>query len=300
MRGTRQIRVATFATAATLLVAAALFVVLRQAGERADAATARASGKTIRIVSRTFKLSRADEKQRLTVRCPGRRFPYGGGMRSSPGPGAGGEGAYPHSYERLGVQGGWHVTAVLYDPTARSTNARKVKLQVACARWLGHVTPPHTTVYVKPGQTRSAVATCPGRRHLISGGFQRTDFVSRGGNFVTESHAISSKSWLVSGQAFGRFGGELTAIAYCLRSKRPLVKQVSASTPVARGSAGTVTTPPCPPSRRLVSGGFAGVPGSLFLTDGAFNANGSWSSTAYNHFGPATATLTAYGYCMKR
>ena len=252
------------------------------------------------IATKTFRMGGADQKRRLTVRCPGSKVPLGGGMRTTPGPGEGGEGAYPHSYERLGVQSGWHVTAVLYDPSGRSTTPRSVKLQVACAskRRVGHVTPPHTTKYVKPGQEKQAVARCPGRRHLIGGGFQRTDFVSRGGNYVTESRAISSKAWRVVGHAFGRFGGELTAIAYCVHSKHPLLKEVSASTGVPTGNAATVNTPPCPRKRRLAFGGFSSSPwGSLFLTDGAFNRNGSWSSSAYNNFGPS-GTLTAYGYCL--
>ncbi len=108
-------------------------------------------------------------------------------------------------------------------------------LQVACARKQKHVTPPHRTVFVSPGQTKTAVATCPGRRHLFGGGFQRTDFTARGGDYVTESRAISAKSWSVTGRAFGGFGGELTAIAYCWRSKKPLLTEVSGSTSVGTG-----------------------------------------------------------------
>jgi hypothetical protein len=153
-------------------------------------------------------------------------------------------------------------------------------------------------VFVKPGETRTAVATCPGRRHLFSGGFQRTDFISTGGDFVTESRAISSKSWSVTGHAFGAFGGELTAIAYCWRSRGPLLTEISGTTTVQQDAFGTATTPSCPRGR-LVSGGFSTTPaGSSLLTDGMFNPDGSWSASARNHFGPA-ATLTAYGYCMK-
>src|SRR5258708_25515879 len=55
---------------------------------------------------------------------------------------------------------------------------------------------PYTTLFrSNPGQTKTAVATCPGRRQLFGGGFQRTDFVARGGDYITDSHAISSKSW---------------------------------------------------------------------------------------------------------
>ena len=258
-----------------------------------------AEGRKVSMATKTFKMGGPDQKRRLVVRCPGgRSVPYGGGMKSSPLPGGDGEGAYPHSYERLGVQGGFHVTAVLYDPVHRSTQKRRIQLQVKCGRRLGHTTPPHRTEYVRPGQTKKVVATCPGRRHLIGGGFQRTDFVSRGGNYVTESRAISSRSWRVTASAFGGFGGEITAIAYCIRSKRPLVRAVKASTSISQGGFGAATTPRCPGKRKLIWGGFATDPwGSLFFHNGYFTKRGRWASNAYNNFGPS-ATLTSYGYCL--
>jgi hypothetical protein len=143
------------------------------------------------------------------------------------------------------------------------------------------------------------IATCPGRRQLFSGGFQRTDFTSQGGNYVTQSRAISSKSWAVTGSAFGSFGGELTAIAYCLRSKKPLLQEVSAQTTIAARTLGTAKTPDCPGGRRLTVGGFSTFPEkAVFFTDGMFNVDGSWSASGFNNFGPA-AILTAYGYCLK-
>ena len=302
-----------------LLVAGSLFAIVlalfaqHLLGGRADAATAGASestaagakqpvattaGRGVRMVTRKFKMSRPNQKRRLVVRCPNNRWPMGGGVKTNPPLSAGGEGVYPHSYERLGVQGGFHTTPVLWDPTPRNTQRRTVKLQVMCGRKLGKVTPPHSTKYVKPGKTKTVIATCPGRRHLFGGGFQRTDFISRGGNFVTESHAISSKSWKVVAHAFGNFGGEITAIAYCVRSRRPLLSEVSASTTIARGQVGTARTPPCPGKRRLVYGGFTSSPsGSMFMADGHFKRDGSWSTSAFNNFGP-TATLTAHGYCL--
>ncbi len=257
-----------------------------------------AGAKAVTYVHRSFQLSGANQKRRLSVRCPRRLNPLGGGVASSPSPADDGEGVYPHSFERLGVQNGFHSTVVLFDPSGRETTARNVTLAVACRHGHRKVTPPHTTVYVNPGQTKTAVATCPGRRHLFGGGFQRTDFVARGGDYVTESRAISSKSWSVTGHAFGGFGGELTAIAYCWRSKKPLLTEVSASTTIQAGAFGGVTTPSCPRGH-LVYGGFSSSPaGSLLLADGTFSSNGGWMSSARNQFGP-TATFTAYGYCLK-
>jgi hypothetical protein len=284
------------APASVLIVLLAGLLAASALGSGAHTSKARVSG-SVTLRSKSFTLNRPDQKQRLTVGCPGKSRPLGGGMTSSPPPSAGGEGVYPHSYERLGVQRGWHVTAVLFDPDHRSTQARNVTLQVACGPRLGHVTPPHKTKYVKPGQTKKVVATCPGRRHLFSGGFQRTDFISRGGNYVIESRAISDKSWRVVGHAFGGFGGELTAIAYCARSKRPMITEVSNSTSLAPG-VGSVTTPSCPPGTRMTAGGFSSNGStSTFLTNGMINQDGTWSAAGYN-FGSG-ATLSAYGYCLR-
>jgi hypothetical protein len=287
------------ALALALLACVALLLVRFTGGS--DAAShpkAHASG-SITYKQKTFSISGANAKRRLVVRCPGRLVPLGGGMTSSPLPAADGEGIYPHSYERLGVQHGYHSTVVLFDPSPSSTESRNVTLQVACARKQRHVTPPHKTVYVSPGQTKTAVATCPGRRHLFGGGFQRTDFTARGGDYITESRAISDKSWSVTGRAFGQFGGELTAIAYCWRSKKPLLTEVASSpTTVGQGRFATATTPPCPVGR-LVFGGFSSSPaGSILLTNGVINGDGSWSASGMNHFGPS-GSITAYGYCLK-
>jgi hypothetical protein len=278
------------------LLAVVVLALLSSAATDARKGSARV-WRSVTVVQRSFQLTRPDQKQRLTVRCPGRLKPLGGGMNSYPPPGPSGEGAYPHSYERLGRQHGWHVSAVLFDPDHRSTRTRTVTLQVACGRRLGHVTPPHTSKYVKPGRTRTAIARCPGRRKLFAGGFQRTDFVSAGGNYVTASHAISGRAWMVRAHAFGQFGGRITAIAYCTRSRRPLLTTVGATTSLGPG-VGTATTPACPPGTRMTAGGFS-TNGSttVFLTNGMLNPDGTWSASGYNW--DSGASLTAYGYCLR-
>ena len=295
---TRKSSFHTLPTALGLLVVLLVAVLAGTAfGSGAHSSKAKVA-KSVTIRHKTFTMTRPDEKRRLTVGCPGKQRPLGGGMTSSPPPSAGGEGAYPHSYERLGVQRGWHVTAVLYDPDHRSTQSRNVTMQVVCGPRLGHVTPPHKTKFVKPGQTKTVIATCPGRRHLFSGGFQRTDFISRGGNYVIESRAISSKSWKVVAHAFGQFGGEITAIAYCTRSKRPLVSEISNSISLGPGY-GTTTTPACPPGTRMTAGGFSSNGSTTtFLTNGIINQDGTWSASGYNW--GSGATLTGYGYCLRR
>ena len=256
------------------------------------------SAGALTLASQTYQLSGADTKQRLTVRCPGKRaLPYSGGMLTDP-LGPNGEGVYPHSYERLGVQRGWHVTPVLYAPTQQRSVSRSVTLQVVCGPRLGPVSSPHNTVFVSPGQTRTATATCPKGNRLLAGGFQRTNFVTRGGNYVTESRAASDRSWQVSGGAFGNFGGELTAIAYCLKSGGPLISEVDSQTELPVGESATTTTPACSPGSSMVGGGFSTTPsGPALVSSAYFNNDGSWAATAYNEFGPDT-TLSAQAYCM--
>lgn len=251
------------------------------------------------VKSNTFTVSRPDEKPRSTVGCPGGKtvIPLGGGMMSSPSPGTDGEGIYPHSYERLGAQSGWHVTPVLYDPSPGSTTPRTVTLQVICGPKTSTVVAARRTVYVQPGESASASITCPGKRRLFGGGFQRTNFVTRGGNYVTSSRATSEKTWTVTGSAFGNFGGEMTAIAYCRASGKRLVTEVSSTTAVETGEYGVAATPACPGNRVLVSGGFSTFPStSSLFADGYIDAAGGWSAGIYNAFGPTTH-VTAYGYC---
>src|SRR3954447_11319642 len=120
----------------------AVLLAQRLFGGADTTATAKKRGSGVTLATKTYTLDQPDQKQRLTVTCPGRKIPFGGGMSSNPPPTQGtGEGVYPHSYERLGVQHGYHVTAVLYDPSRGNSTPRDVTLQVLCGTKLGHMTP---------------------------------------------------------------------------------------------------------------------------------------------------------------
>jgi hypothetical protein len=255
--------------------------------------------RSLSLRSKTFSMTSGNEVRRLTVLCSGKRYPIGGGMIGSPGPSAEREGVYPHSYERLGVQRGWHINPVLIDPDLTGTTPRQVTLQVMCGRGLVPHSSPHKTVFVRPGETKSAVARCPKRTKVFSGGFQRADFRTPSGSFPIESRAVGARSWRVTGRAFGAFGGEITAIAYCSRDKEAKVKTVKRTTSIAFNQFSEATTPRCPRGRRLIAGGFSanGTTGA-FSDGGHFNNNGTWTAGAFGFFGPAPS-YTAYGYCAR-
>jgi len=272
-------------------------------GERVRGNDAEVGGKgplrSLRLVSKTTTLTTGDEVRRETVSCPTGSFPMGGGMFGTPAPNpVTREGAYPHSYERLGVQRGWHINPVLIDPDRSSVTPRTVTIQTLCGRGLAPTASPHKTVFVKPGQTKVAVARCPKGTNLYSGGFQRADFRTPSGSYPTESRAVGN-AWQVTGRAFGAFGGEITSIAYCSPDKEAKVKTVSASTPVLLSQFAEATTPACPAGTKLVAGGFSSEGSTTLFSDGGhFNPAGSWTAGAFGYFGPASS-FTAYGYCAK-
>jgi hypothetical protein len=257
----------------------------------------------VQLVTKSFKMSAPDQLTRHEVLCPGGKYPIGGGMLASPEPGADGEGIYPHSYERLGAQRGFHISAVLFDPTWASTTPRNITIQTVCARGQIPQNPtPHKTVFILPGQTKSAIARCPKGQQLITGGFQRTNFGSDGGDYVTESRAVGTNAWGVTGSAYigsgTTGGGELTAIAYCSKAKGPILTEV-ASTPVAVPSSmnAAATTPTCPEGLRLTTTGFTVDSRNAFYAGNSLNDDGTTTANAFGYFGPAN--LTAYGYCQR-
>jgi hypothetical protein len=252
------------------------------------------------LATQTYRLNRPDTAPRLEAICPGGKSPVGGGMSQSPGVGSDGEGIYPHSYERLGAQLGYHISVVVLDPSPAQTTTRTVTVQTVCGKGVIPATPtPHKTVWVRTGQTKTVTARCPKGQFLVSGGFQRTNFRSDGGDYITESRAASPKAWTVSGSAYGPTGqGELTAIAYCARMKKPMLTEVSSSpAPVGAGQVGSATTSACPKGKRLVAGGFSsGGSSNAFFADGTMNSKSTFTTRSYGFFGPVSS-LTSYGYC---
>jgi hypothetical protein len=251
------------------------------------------------MATQSFHLSKPDTAPRLETMCPGGRYPVGGGMISDPPVGSDGDGVYPHSYERLGAQRGFHVSVVVFDPSPAQTTSRDVTVQALCGFGVIPATPtPHKTVYLRPGQSKTVTARCPTGQFLVSGGFQRTDWRSDGGDYVTESKAAGPKAWTVSGHAYGVGSGELTAIAYCARMSKPKLTEVaSPPVPVGSNQLAATTTAACPAGKRLVTGGFSsGGSTNAFFAEGTINQSNTFTARSYGFFGPVSG-LTAYGYC---
>jgi hypothetical protein len=192
---------------------------------------------------------------------------------------------------------------VLFDSTWASTAPRNITIQALCARGQFPQNPtPHKTVFILPGQTKSAVARCPKGQQLITGGFQRTNFASDGGDYVTESRAVGTNAWGVTGSAYigsgTTGGGELTAIAYCSKAKGPILTEVASTpVPVAHGMNAAATTPSCPSGLELTTTGFSLDSRNAFYAGNSLNDDGTTTANAFGYFGPAN--LTSYGYCQR-
>ncbi len=267
-----------------------------------------ASAATAKIVtkSKTFTSSTPDQtNQRYEVYCPKGSRPLGGGMFATPPVQANGNGVYPTSSERLGKQEGWHMTVVQH-----GGGTYQVTLQVYCDKsFKGDIDPVEKVLgfTAGPGETKTVDARCSGKKKLVSGGFLTSQFFSPAfgggpngkGVYVTESHAIDNRTWRVTAQGVpgGGKGGDFNPIAYCLKSKKPLLKQVSSAPPAIAGvgSLATATAPACPKKDPLAVGGFS-APKEVRVFDTGFNGS-AWRVSGLGFLGGGG--VTAYAYCFK-
>src|SRR5215203_2260681 len=126
--------------------------------------------------SSIVSMHRADEKSRFETHCPDATSPLGGGWVNTKPLASDGAGLYPHSYERLGVQGGFHVTATYIDRSNRDQSPRRrAETQVVCGHGLVPTAAPHETIFITREGTGTVTAHCPEDTELFSGGFQRTN-----------------------------------------------------------------------------------------------------------------------------
>jgi hypothetical protein len=282
-----------------LLVALIGFAVLGAAGAPAKKPKAKVKNPGHLVTAtQTYHLDKVDDRQRMTVSCPGGKEPFGGGFLTSPTPELG-QGVYPNSYERLGQQGGYHITANLINPVKTEVVPKDVTLQVVCGKKIGPLGSPHSFANLGPGDgPKTVTAKCPKKQSLIGGGYQQTNGVTDGGVIATESHRVSTRSWQVVAYDPGGFAGTAVSIGYCVRSKKSLVTELSGSVTIPQRGTDTATTPPCPAGRQLVFSGFSAPSnGSIRFLGVGFNPDGSTSATGFNAGAPAT--LTAYSYCLR-
>ena len=240
--------------------------------------------------------------------CPDGTYPLGGGMFNATRLGDDGEGIYPHSYERLGVQSGFHVTATLIDPstgTKRAGAAACFRLSAARAGPDRLAARDDLRQAPRDGDRDRSLSRGDAtlRRRLPAHQLHYPGVVGYGGikfggNYITESRAVGTTAWRVSAGAVDQDGGELTAIAHCADDRVSL----SRSSPPRPRSTRARRVSDHPALSTRAGAGRGGLRASAARTtpssrEGYFTRKGTWATTGYGWF--ASAELTAYGYCLK-
>jgi hypothetical protein len=269
------------------------------------------------IATKTFTSTTPDQtNQRYEVYCPKGTRPFGGGVTATPPVSPNGNGVFPTSSERLGKQEGWHITVVQHGP-----GTYQVKLQVLCRKFKGNIDPVENVLgfTAGAGETQTITATCPKKQKLISGGFLTSQFFSPAfgggpngkGVYITESRAVGNNAWRVTAKGVpgGGKGGTFNPIAYCFKSKKPLLKEVASPPAIVLpatqgvtgapipGSTATATTPACTKKHPLGLGGYsAPADGSVEAFDTTFSSSSTWSTSGAPFLGGGP--ITAYAYCM--
>jgi hypothetical protein len=173
---------------------------------------------------------------------------------------------------------------------------------------LTEVAAPVTIGSTARSEARS-VATCPGKSHAVSGGFQIPAF--SGGIFVypTANALADKRSWGVTGVrsgADGPAGQAVTAFAYCAKGKKgtPTRSASTTATSAPVDVVPSVTTPSCKKPRKPLGGGFlapyadsGGSRETIFVTESQ-RLGRTWKATGFVLGSSGLAlNLTALGYC---
>ncbi|MGZ5419422.1 MAG: hypothetical protein ACXWES_02760 [Solirubrobacterales bacterium] len=289
-------RLAIAAAATAVALAAALLAATAIAGYGPQLKPGLKSRTALIVSSATINGS--DNPERYEVFCPRGLRPLGGGMLTDSQPDAAG-GAFPVSSERLGQQDAWHTTVA----QVGRKGGTPVTIQALCQRYSGNIDPvqhfikSQTYRNVDPGETKQFTEKCPRGKRIISGGYLTSQLFTGNGVYVTESRMASQRSWTVSATGVvGGNGGQVSPIAYCRRSKKPLVTEVqSAPATATPAAAATAAAPDCPGSKHLITGGYSAPP-TVRIFEGGFRGPDTWVASAAAYTG--AGDVIAFGYCL--
>jgi hypothetical protein len=251
------------------------------------------------LIASSATINGSDNPERYEVFCPRGLRPLGGGMLTDSQPNGPDSGAFPVSSERLGQQDAWHTTVA---QVGRGVGT-PVTIQAFCQRYSGNVVPVQHFIKspsyknVDQGQTKQFTETCPRGKRIISGGYLTSQLFTGKGIYVTESRMATQHSWTVSATGVpGGSGGQVSPIAYCRRSKKPLVTEVKSPPATATPAAvATAATPDCPGSKHLITGGYSAPP-SVRIFEAGFRGPDTWIASASAYTG--AGDVIALGYCL--
>lgn len=169
-------------------------------------------------------------------------------------------------------------------------------------------------VFIAAQSPGVAIATCPGDRRAIAGGFASPGFSANGPRVVTlTSKRVGMSQWRVEGFNITDAGGSspqnspgtLIAYAYCVDNPPKIFTRSKRVDAGVMGTPKTVTVK-CPHGMRAVSGGFDG---NIYLSANSTGAGAiesrrtnhgrSWLLAAVSISG-RSSKVTDFAYCVRR
>jgi hypothetical protein len=287
--------------AGRLLVAASACAALFALGPIAAGATAKT-----RVAVGTTSLTGANTPGSAQANCPRGTVAVSGGFGQTP-PADLTSGHYVnvHDSHRLGARA-WKVSAVQYGSATSTLTAYAYCRAQKRPKQIVKSVP----LLAAARYEATAIATCPGGLHPISGGFTVPQLIGSTSTFLTEAEIFGKHQWVVHGvrsSTSASSDGTVTAYAYCAKGKRPksrakTVSALSATTPKSPFAADTSA---CPKGTRPISGGLrapysqAGNNRGVPVVTDSLLIGGAWRVAALP-FGGADGipiSLSAIVYC---
>jgi hypothetical protein len=254
----------------------------------------------------------------VTATCPPGLLSVGGGFAGPPSlTGTTVNGLYLFYESRRASESSWQVSAVRQNsggplPLTTSVDCRSAKLTAkkpAKKKKKRKLTIIEATATgtASTNSEGSATATCPPNTQALGGGFSSSPNPDLSGSselpFFEKSYRTAPGAWTSTFFNIGTPARTVTSYAYCASGLNVTDSVGTATIPGSTSSAiggATAVSPPCPPRRALLGGGFNNPLVTSMTAVAIINTSqpvgGTWQETALNDSN-RPGTLESHGYC---
>jgi hypothetical protein len=266
----------------------------------------------VSVVTNTQTTTTANQRITVTASCPAGLLAVGGGFAAPPSlTGTTVNGVYFVYESRRASESSWQVSAIRQNsgpplPLTTSVDCRSARLSVKKKKKLT-ITEVTATGTAPANSEGSATAICPSNTQALGGGFSSSPDPDLSGSsafpFFEKSYRTAPGAWTSTFFNVGSTVRSVTSHAYCASGLNVVDSVGTATLPGSGGSTiggATAVSPPCPPRRALLGGGFNNPVvmsmGAVAIINTSQPVGGTWQVTALNDSG-SPGTLESHGYC---
>jgi hypothetical protein len=153
----------------------------------------------------------------------------------------------------------------------------------------------------------TATANCPTNTQALGGGFSSSPDPDLSGSsafpFFEKNYRTAPGAWTSTFYNIGATTRSVTSYAYCASGLKIVDSVGTATLPGSSGSeigSATAVSPPCPPRRALLGGGFnnpvVASMSAVAILNTSQPVGSTWQETALNDSN-SSGTLESHGYC---